>query len=347
MDKCEIDEIIACLPSDRTQFRYFKDAYVILLLGQVAGDGITITELRRSPFNRLLTKPAVRGLLASCGDGTLDRSRLLGLWREPSLPFLLSLGSWGGMDRTWQQTSRPGWNLVLRLNFVTEHDARFHALYDDESWTAGLNYSGHPILRHGERSWYRETLAWARLDLDFARGQALIEEIQSDWISYAGRWRRRLLAPRMRSPEQTQRACRRLQYLDQVLAPYAPIWDEAMLSATLGFLLDELGFREIWYHSWHCGVTLKGIDPDRGPPRSLYTDIPRRFCFELITEMPAMLNTAKRRTRLRRAGVEPRFFRLRVDRTPARVPPPIGQTEGDEPSPGRTRQQRIQEPRCC
>lgn len=285
MDKCEIDEIIACLPSDRTQFRYFKDAYVILLLGQVAGDGITITELRRSPFNRLLTKPAVRGLLASCGD--------------------------------------------------------------DESWTAGLNYSGHPILRHGERSWYRETLAWARLDLDFARGQALIEEIQSDWISYAGRWRRRLLAPRMRSPKQTQRACRRLQYLDQVLAPYAPIWDEAMLSATLGFLLDELGFRDIWYHSWHCGVTLKGIDPDRGPPRSLYTDIPRRFCFEVITEMPAMLNTAKRRARLRRAGVEPRFFRLRVDRTPARVPPPIGRTEGDEPPPGRTRQRRTQEPRCC
>lgn len=319
MDKCEIDEIIACLSSERTLFRYSKDAYAILLLGHAIGDGIAISELRRSPLGRLLSKPALKDLLATCGNGWIDRSRLLDLWREPSLPFLLSLGSWGGMHRSWQQTSRPGWNLVLRLNFASDHDTRFHALCDDAERAAGLNYVGHPILHRGERDWYRETLAWARLDLDFASGQALVEEIQSDWIGAAARWRRRLAKRRHASAEQAERACRRLRYLDEVLAPYGPIWDEAMLSAALGFLIDELGFRDIWYHSWRCGVALKGIDPDQGPPRSLYRDTPRRFCFQPTPEMPRMLDTAKRRASLRRAGVEPRFQRLIVPQRPTGI----------------------------
>lgn len=39
-----------------------------------------------------------------------------------------------------------------------------------------FNYCGHPVSRQ------RNTLAWARLDLDLNSATALIEEIQSDWI---------------------------------------------------------------------------------------------------------------------------------------------------------------------
>ena len=312
MDKCEIDEIIACLPHERTLFRYFKDAYVALLIGRAVGDGISISALRRSGLAPLLSKPAAKPLLALCGDGRIDRSRTLCLWREPSLPFLLSLGAWGGSERTWQQTSRAGWNLVLRLNFITEHDSRFEALFGDEARTDGLNYACHPVLRRDERSWYRQTLAWARLDLDFATGEALIEEIQSDWIAAAHRWRRQLSGTWARTPERIAQTQRRLQYLDEVLAPYAAIWDEAMLSATLTFLWHELGFHDIWYHSWHSGAVLKGIALGHGPPKSLYTELPRRFCFQSTEAMPSMLESRKRRAMLRRAGVEPRFFRLSI-----------------------------------
>ena len=37
-----------------------------------------------------------------------------------------------------------------------------------------------------ERPYLRETLAWARIDRDGAAGEALIEEIQSGWVSRAG-----------------------------------------------------------------------------------------------------------------------------------------------------------------
>lgn len=43
-----------------------------------------------------------------------------------------------------------------------------------------LFYHGHPVRKDDV-----ETLAWARIDLDFASNQALIEEIQSDWVKNA------------------------------------------------------------------------------------------------------------------------------------------------------------------
>ena len=44
----------------------------------------------------------------------------------------------------------------------------------------------HPVRQDG-----RHTLAWARMDVDLDAGEALIEEIQSDWIREAvSEWRR-------------------------------------------------------------------------------------------------------------------------------------------------------------
>lgn len=36
------------------------------------------------------------------------------------------------------------------------------------------------MLRPEERPYFRETLAWARLDVDLEHGEALIEEVQND-----------------------------------------------------------------------------------------------------------------------------------------------------------------------
>lgn len=65
-----------------------------------------------------------------------------------------------------------------------------------------------------------------------------------------------------------------------------------MLAAAVDFIVDELGLRRIYFHSYETGKALKRCNP----PRSLYTDIPRKFCFQNITEAPFFL-------------AEDRFFR--------------------------------------
>ena len=309
MDKEYANEILDCLSQERSCFHYFKDRYALQLLGYAAGDGQSIESLRRSRYARLLNKPAVKQLLAECGNGTLDRGHTEAQWQAPLLPFLLTVGLWG--DKKWwrgNQTSRPGFNLVLRLNFSRHHDREFQRLfvpyYEEES----LNwFSGHPVMKRRERHYYRQTLAWSRLDVDLENGEALIEEIQTDWVREANDERREL--SKCTDSHEVRRAIR---YLNDVLRPYAAVWDEAMLSATLFFLREELGIERIWYHSWHSGNALKGINYNRAPPRSLYQKLPRQFCFSEVEELPAMLHNRASEKRLRKARVDPRFYQLQL-----------------------------------
>jgi hypothetical protein len=124
--------------------------------------------------------------------------------------------------------------------------------------------------------------------------------------------RRRLSvsAGRVSGQKPQTREDRALRYLDEVLAPYAQVWDQAMLSATLRFLREELGIRRIWYHGWESGNALKGIEPDSAPPRSLYTRLPRQFCFSETSTFPRMLQRRQCKRRLAKAGVSARFHRL-------------------------------------
>ncbi len=316
MDIANAQEIIACLPAERTRFNYFKDRYALQLLGYASGDGARIDQLRAGPYARLLNKPLVRQLLAECGDGRVSAESTRYVWQEPHLPFLLTLGLWGNArGYRFRQTSRPGFNLVLRLNFSRDHDRTFKRLFTPYYGDDSLNWaSGHPTLKPGERAYYRETLAWARLDVDLARGEALIEEIQTDWVREARDQRRKLPdCPKCQSPGGSER-CRINQaahhYLDAVFAPYLSVWDEAMLSATLFFLREELGIRHIWYHTWASGNALKGIDPTWAPPRSLYQTLPRQFCFQERDDTPAMLHDKRIERRLRKAKQTARFYAL-------------------------------------
>ena len=317
MDKSGLDEILACLPRERTLFRYYQGYYAPLLLGYAAREGARIDTLRHSPFGRLLARPELRPLLAVCGDGWIDRVRLESLWREPSYSFLLTLGRWGGDDRRWQQRSRAGWNLVLRLNFNHGHDRQYRRLVAPK-YQDTFGYYAHPVMRHNERPYFRETLAWARLDVDLDAGEALIEEVQSDWVRIAAFTRRRLEHWTSRcgrrfsmygsdaSPEDVRR------YLDEVFEPYGRVWAEAMLSAALRFIREELGIPRIWYHTWETGCLLKGIGKQARPPRSLYSNLPRLFCFNETDAVPCMLDSRWTARKLRRSRIEPRFFLLEL-----------------------------------
>lgn len=314
MDRKEVDEIIRCLPQGRSVFHYFKDYYALQLLGWAAGDGVGLDRLRRGPFASLLTKPSVRPVLAVCGDGRLDAARVEAGWCEPSLPFLLTLGHWEGGG--WRQTSRPGWNLVLRLNFTRGHDRQYRKRFLPHSRYRSLNVEAHPVMRRGERDYYRETLAWARLDIDMSAGEALIEEIQTDWIRHARREAARFAACRDCADAGSLPQCAgrlaSLDYLERTLAPYADLWDQAMLSATLHFLIEEIGIRVIWYHHWETGNLLKGLERGGQPPRSLYTRLPRRFCFQETGELPGLLQQRRTRRRLGRSVAQARFYRLEI-----------------------------------
>jgi len=219
------------------------------------------------------------------------------------------VGTWGGSgywNQDWYQNSRPGYNLVLHLNFSGKHNQPYHRLMQPEDdWHPFLGY-GHP------RADDELTLAWARLDVDLDDGVALIEEIQNDWIRKArslekrlASWLehktdyvRRFLLPRY-LPGGSAEAFRR--YLDDILRPHEQLWDEAMLSATLWFLRNELGIRRIFYHTFASGNRLKGIDYTM-PPRSLYTRLPRRFCFQETDEAPGFLMNQRRFRREVRKG---------------------------------------------
>ena len=107
----DILDIMDCLSEGRTKFYYFKDRYALMLLSHIVGKGMAIRDLKESRFNRLIRKPVVRKLMEVVGDG-----------------YRLTLDIWGDRDkdaRFYNQTSRPGWNLVLQMNFSNRHNRSY------------------------------------------------------------------------------------------------------------------------------------------------------------------------------------------------------------------------------
>jgi hypothetical protein len=314
MDRQTADEVVACLVGERTLYHYYRDRYSIGLLRHLSRQRpLSVAAVKQSPYAPLLQKPRVKNILADIGGKRLDDSQMARHdYDADQNTFVLTLDTWGSelhSEQRWKQTSRPGYNLVLQLNFCRRHDQAYQRLGHIES---GFNYHGHPV------STRRNTLAWARIDLDWHSGTALIEEIQSDWIRKVG-WLAERVARRLKagkSPtDETRVYCLKCslaatqEYCRFVLDRYQTIWAEAMLWAAIAFLRDEIGLHRIFYHSVDSGRLLKRIQGNL-PPRSLYTELPRKFCFEASAEAPEFLlrDNAARKTLSRQAGLS--FFRL-------------------------------------
>jgi hypothetical protein len=313
----EVREIYECLPRGKTPFHYFKDRYALWLLALYLDEGKRIHDVKQSKYSRVLQKPILRDVLRRCSSGIMRADDVLSVSALRPETFHLGLGMWGGRCNErdiWFQTSRPGKNLVLQLNFTSKHDAEHNRIIAENSLWHPLECRVHPIAKKGSR-----TLAWARCDVDLANGEALIEEIQNDWLRYAQSEKRRL--DRAIHEKRTRyiqffyrssvRAIDLDRYFNDVLRPYRVIWSEAMLTAALWFLRVELGIPRIYYNTWDTGCRFKGIDRDDGPPRSLYSDLPRHFCFEETDEPPEFI----RRYWARRLRTHPdratfRWFRI-------------------------------------
>ena len=308
MKKETIDEVIACLPQERTLFHYFKGQYAFTLLSYATQHQQSVSALKKSNYQRLLNQPAIKTLLAQQGNGQLCPELFQWPWNESSETFVLTVDQWGN-DNWGMQTTRSGGNLVLQLNFSGKHNHYYEKLVKPKC-DAVFNGYGHPVMTRDKREFFRETLAWSRIDLNFSTSEALIEEIQNDWL-------RRILASLERikanKPSYLLSYCgcepkQFISYVDNVLKPFFTIWSEAMLMASIRFIYEELGINRIYYHSYESGNKLKYAEA----PRSLYSDLPRKFCFELTEEDPAFLMESRSYRRKRRKIKDVQWYKLEL-----------------------------------
>lgn len=306
MNQQQLESVLGALPGGRrTLFPYFKDRYALVLLSYAVGAGKTIRAVKESAFGGLLDKPLLKAATGNLPDGRLTAERLACIWPCQPEYYRLTLGTWGPdkgyWNQAWYQVSRPGKNLVVQLNFSAKHNRPFLDLIRPEGHHP-FAWHGHPIATNGEH-----TMAWARLDIEPEAGEALIEEVQTDWIR-AARLAQRVLADLRRRPvgrgggglDDLQ------QYVEEVLEPHIRMWDEAVLTAALWFLREKLGIRRIYYHTYEGGRRLKGM-PNEKPPRSIYSKLPRRFCFRETEAVPSFL-LRHRRVRKQRDRGGLRFF---------------------------------------
>ena len=306
MKTSELREVIACLPKGRTLFRYTKDDYAFRLLSRAAANEATLEELRASPFGKLLQKPAVKDAMAR-GSSAQWFGPQFGACRDGQQTYRLSLDEWGEDDDDWdwRQTTRQGSSLVLQLNLTGRHHelmTRMLGNKDDDPF----HFCCHPA-REGRNA----TLAWARLDFDLEKQEALIEEIQTDRL-------RDVRSLMRQDPCQgcgqihwdgyrlDPRAVRR--FWEEEMKHHEAMWEEAMMMAALEFLFEEIGMRRVFYHTFELGCRLKGITRSF-PPKSLYTSLPKKFCFQKTGEIPDFLRGSKfRRRELKKAAGDSRFF---------------------------------------
>ncbi|WP_298610788.1 hypothetical protein [uncultured Thiothrix sp.] len=297
MELTQLEEILSCLKGERTLFRYSRDTYALQLLRDYIGAGMKPAELRQSPYANLLHKPLVKSVLALAGKGALKPQHLDWIEAEQTaLNFVLTLDQWGterNSQRHYRQLSRTGYQLVLQLNFANDHQQQYQQ-WIKQADCAEFSYWSHPVVKTGRY----ETLAWVRIDLDFAANQALIEEAQSDWIR------------RVKSAYLQRYHPQLTEYRERVLKPYAQIWDEAALAAAIRLIRHDLGIKEIFYNSFETGNLMKGIS-DNLPPRSLYSDLPQKFAFKLTDEIPKFLQDLRHTQQvLRKQKQGARWYKL-------------------------------------
>jgi len=188
---------------------------------------------------------------------------------------------------------------VLQLSFPSDH-ADLMGRYLPQKARKDYEFSYHPIRTRG-----RPTLAWARLDIDLSLGEALIEEVQSDWLRDA-----RVNVARLRDLKPRSRALAALErYEAGLVGRYGRIWPRALMLAALVLIRDEFACRTVWMHQPGAGELFKGMEGAK-PPRSLYTALPKSFCFAPVRSWPGFLKRLPNRRINRLPDSEPLFWRL-------------------------------------
>ena len=304
-------EVIECLTEGRKLVQYADDAYAFYLLDKYCemNKEASVSEIKQSNFAKLLDKPEVKSLISKLGKGKLSSENFRHHYSVNPKEFVLTLSSWGCKeDYQWDQTSRPGANLVMQLNLTNQHDEflRNLKINDDE-----FKFYSHPIHRS------KSSLSWARIDFDLETGEALIEELQTDWLRKAEKHYR--LAKKYQLQGYSSyfeygdefNVAEMIQYTEELLSKYQKSWMEITLFYAIELIKEEIGIGNIFYHSYETGALLKNISC-RLPPRSLYTQLPKKFCFSPSKVGPTFItNDKKAKRRLKKAKNES-WFKLAI-----------------------------------
>ncbi|MBY0423699.1 MAG: hypothetical protein K2Q06_15450 [Parvularculaceae bacterium] len=297
MDKTLAHRLLSLIGNERRLAHYWPGREAALLLRLAYPQGARIADIKRSRFAPLLQRPAVKAVMASAGDGVLS-GEMLDVWPHYAPWYCHALGFklWGATKKgaaRHKQVSRPGYSLALLLNFSGAHEELYRAIFGRNAEDY-FTFYGHP---HADGH-ARKTCSWVRIDVAPETGEALIEEVQNDWLREAG-WRHDT-AMRRRESEGPQAeiwvrgetyvaAEKIIRYWQEAAEPHHDVWGEAALSAALVFLVETVGIRTIWMHTSATGARVKRIE-GTPPPRSIYEDLPRRFCFERTREAPRFLS---------------------------------------------------------
>ena len=305
MDINLLKEAIECLSDERRLVHYHNDLYALYLLQKYCQktnkknqQSISIADIKNSQFAKLLQRVTLKRLIAEFGDGKITNERLDNLVFEQYNSYVVTLSRWGCKDcYSWNQTSVPGANLVMQLNLTNQHDQLMLDLQIDAS---EFKYLSHPIHRT------KSSLSWARIDFDLDTGEALIEEIQNDWLRRAAthsRWSKRAILNGQKYYKlgcEVYSAQKMFNYTKELLDKYQKSWHETTLFYAIKLIREELGISNIFYHSFETGAVLKNMG-DWLPPRSLYTDLPKQFCFAKTSIGPKFIvSNSKIKRRLKK-----------------------------------------------
>lgn len=298
MTPLEIEYITKVVGSNQKQFYYFRDKYALQILRYHVKEHVRINELRNSTFRNLLDKEPVREMMGVAGSGSIRSGALDNYLPAEGRVFNYTLSKWGEYvqhrNDDWYQTTRPGLSLVLQLNFDSWHNYKYHQWIRKCDEDNPFEFDCHPIAE--TRNY---TMSWCRVDINLDSGEALIEEIQNDWLREV-QGLKCMLAKHLEKPEKKrlghwffsrynltdfQKYCTYIEY-------YQRIWPEATLSLAIHFLKQEMGLDTIYYHDFDSGNHLKKIMHIK-PPKSLYTKLPKKFGFDVTTEAPNFLKKVK------------------------------------------------------
>ncbi len=317
MEKDEVEEILGVFEGYREKFPYIKDGFALTRILDETGDGKCVGDIRKGPNGRLLNLPLVREFIRLAGSGKLTPDLFFYRSPDPTDLYLVTLDQWGSdrkyWGRSWEQMARPGFNLVVQLNLSGIQLERMRRVDPGLLEYLTPRYSSHPVRDDGNI-----TVGWARVDMDIRTGVALIEEIQSDWIRDAVQLRNTVTKLSVkedinRATLKRQRKLPRkhwLEYLDS--ADFRRVethWAEATLEATCQFLRKEIGITETYFYDFDTGCRFKGLlDDDWQPPRSLYSNLPKRYGMERVAEVPPFLMKKRSRHLRKIISQSPAFF---------------------------------------
>jgi len=266
MNNEEIRYIKRCIDTPLT-FQYSEGTFAKILLDYATENEQKIADIKKTKFGYLLNKPSIKKIVAQCGNGLLNKDLL----KEKNCIYY--------------QVSRPQKSLVLQVNFGGDHDSIFYSLFAKKHrqfFNCDL-HAGHAK---------RNSLGWIRIDLDLELGEALIEEVQTDWMKTVYELRSELKDENSSHPLVVKRPRACASYVNYMLARYKA-WDEILLSSAIRFLKEEIGLNTIWYHTFEGGKFYKMMPDYSLPPKSLYTTLPKKMGFELVNEIPKILMECK------------------------------------------------------